>query len=150
MMPFTLMILGFGLVAAGIWFAVGGLGAAQAGGSALKGISIEGPSWLILVALGVATILFGAWQFETRAETVKDDDDIETEAWMYGDDAWFDELWDACEYGDGDACNDLYWTTPVGSAYEDFGATCGWRVDDPVNGDCDPDLAFADQGDFDG
>lgn len=45
----------------------------------------------------------------------------------YGDDPTFDALWDACEAGDGQACDDLYWQTPVDSAYEEFGATCGGR-----------------------
>ncbi|WP_161784021.1 hypothetical protein, partial [Cellulomonas carbonis] len=43
----------------------------------------------------------------------------------YGDDAALDALWDACEGGDGEACDDLYWDSPIGSQYEDFGSTCG-------------------------
>ncbi len=43
----------------------------------------------------------------------------------YGDDAELDALWDACGGGDGDACDELFFSSPVGSAYEDFGDTCG-------------------------
>lgn len=47
----------------------------------------------------------------------------------YGDDPTFDALWDGCEGGDLAACDELYLTTPVGSVYEEFGATCGGRTD---------------------
>ena len=43
----------------------------------------------------------------------------------YGDDADLDALWDSCGGGDGDACDELFFSSPVGSAYEDFGDTCG-------------------------
>lgn len=32
-----------------------------------------------------------------------------------------------CSDGDGPSCDDLYEISPIGSAYEDFGATCGAR-----------------------
>lgn len=47
----------------------------------------------------------------------------------YGDDPTLDALWDGCEAGDLAACDELYLTTPVGSVYEEFGATCGGRTD---------------------
>ena len=47
----------------------------------------------------------------------------------YGDNPTLDALWDACEDGDGDACDDLYFQSPVGSEYEEFGDTCGGRRD---------------------
>lgn len=47
----------------------------------------------------------------------------------YGDDPRLDALWDACEGGSGEACDELYWSTPVESQYEEFGATCGGRTD---------------------
>lgn len=49
---------------------------------------------------------------------------------VYGDDPFLDELWDACTDGDGAACDDLYFGSPVGSEYEWFGWTCGDRTDD--------------------
>lgn len=47
----------------------------------------------------------------------------------YGSDAYLDRLWDACDAGDFIACDDLYDESPVGSAYEYFGDTCGLRND---------------------
>lgn len=49
------------------------------------------------------------------------------DAMFYGDDAYLDGLWDACADGDGVACDDLYWESPIGSEYEDYGDTCGFR-----------------------
>lgn len=45
----------------------------------------------------------------------------------YGDDPDLDALWDACEIGDGTACDELWESSPVGSDYEEFGVTCGDR-----------------------
>jgi S1-C subfamily serine protease len=45
----------------------------------------------------------------------------------YGDDPFLDELWDACELGDFDACDELFTESPVGSDYEHFADTCGDR-----------------------
>jgi hypothetical protein len=46
----------------------------------------------------------------------------------YGDNPILDRLWDQCEDGDGEACDELYFTSEVGSEYEEFGDTCGGRV----------------------
>lgn len=51
------------------------------------------------------------------------------EAYTYGDDAVLDDLWDACDAGDGQACDDLFFQSPVDSEYETFGNTCGGRFD---------------------
>jgi hypothetical protein len=45
----------------------------------------------------------------------------------YGDDPELDALWDACADGDWAACDELYWSSPVSSDYEAFGASCGDR-----------------------
>lgn len=69
----------------------------------------------------------------------------------YGDEAYLDDLWDACSFGDWEACDQLYLESPAGSEYEAFGATCGnrtdgslWCVDealgDPATYGDDPDL----------
>ncbi|MEM9131285.1 MAG: hypothetical protein AAGE88_03010 [Actinomycetota bacterium] len=44
-----------------------------------------------------------------------------------GDDANLDELWLQCEAGYGRACDDLFDRSPLGSAYEEYGLTCGGR-----------------------
>lgn len=46
------------------------------------------------------------------------------EPFSYGDDPAFDALWDACSIGDAVACDDLYFESPFGSAYEAFGENC--------------------------
>jgi hypothetical protein len=55
-----------------------------------------------------------------------------------GDDPALDTLWDACEAGDGAACYELYLESPAGSEYEEFGETCGNRMDAGV--DCVEEL----------
>jgi hypothetical protein len=50
-------------------------------------------------------------------------------AQSYGDDPELDALWDACEAGDGEACDDLFLEAPTDSDYGDFGFTCGDRYD---------------------
>ena len=47
----------------------------------------------------------------------------------YGDDARLDRMWDACAAGDMAACDSLYEESPAFSEYEEFGRTCGDRVD---------------------
>lgn len=47
----------------------------------------------------------------------------------YGDDVGLDALWDRCAQGDGAACDELWLISPVGSVYEQFGVTCGERLD---------------------
>lgn len=72
----------------------------------------------------------------TTTESSDDDDDEEPssgEPDSYGDDEELDALWDDCDDGDDDACNELFWTSPSGSEYETFGSTCGGRGDE---GDC--------------
>ncbi|MGY6502570.1 MAG: S1C family serine protease [Acidimicrobiales bacterium] len=50
-----------------------------------------------------------------------------SDADTYGDDSTLDVLWDACEDGDFEACDDLWYLSPAGSDYEEFGDTCGQR-----------------------
>jgi hypothetical protein len=48
-----------------------------------------------------------------------------TDGVAYGDDPAFDEYYDNCEAGEMSQCDLLYLTSPIGSAYEEFGGTCG-------------------------
>jgi hypothetical protein len=50
------------------------------------------------------------------------------EADGYGDDPALDALWDDCQAGDMGACDELFFTSPSGSQYEEFGDTCGNRT----------------------
>ncbi|NCG38259.1 MAG: hypothetical protein GWP48_12165 [Actinobacteria bacterium] len=45
----------------------------------------------------------------------------------YGDDPELDKMWDACERGQMQACDDLFFESPIGSDYEAFGNSCGRR-----------------------
>jgi hypothetical protein len=45
----------------------------------------------------------------------------------YGTDPELDALADDCEAGAFDACDDLFRLSPIASAYEDYGASCGGR-----------------------
>ncbi len=47
----------------------------------------------------------------------------------YGDNEYLDDLWDDCEAGDDDVCDELFFSAEPGSAYEEFGWTCGERSD---------------------
>lgn len=58
------------------------------------------------------------------------DDGSTDDEGSYGSDPELDALYDDCEAGDFDACDDLYTTSPFGSEYEDFGSTCGGIADD--------------------
>lgn len=45
-----------------------------------------------------------------------------------GDDPDFDRLANQCFDGDMDACDELYFGSPIDSDYEEYGDTCGGRV----------------------
>ncbi len=53
------------------------------------------------------------------------------------DDAEFDGLAADCFDGDLGACDELFRVTPVGSAAEAYGSTCGGRLAEGVSGDCE-------------
>ncbi len=54
----------------------------------------------------------------------------------YGDDPQLDRLWDDCDDGDLEACDDLYFASPIGSQYEEFAETCGGQEPDGFGGEC--------------
>lgn len=58
----------------------------------------------------------------------------------YGDDRTLDLLWDACERGNNQACDELYTSAPLGSAYLEFARTCGGVLPDSVGLRCFLDL----------
>lgn len=57
-MQIVIILLGIALVCAGLYFAVGGFGQGKSGGG-FRDIKMEGPPWLILVAIGVGLVVFG-------------------------------------------------------------------------------------------
>jgi hypothetical protein len=70
-----------------------------------------------------------------RAERILDDDGLDDDQSLafaegphtLGDDPELDRLWAACADGSGQACDDLFQQSPVGSEYERFGVSCGDR-----------------------
>ena len=90
--------------------------------------------WILLGILGVLIVggvLLFIFVFNRVTSIVEDlptvIGSINSDAQTYGDDPALDALWDACEGGDMQACDDLYFQSPVGSEYESFGDTCGNR-----------------------
>ncbi len=148
-MQYVLVVLGAGLVIVGLLFAFGGPGAVKAGGSALKSVSLEGPAWLMLVGIGVGVVLFAGYidhlertgaTLDKTAETLPDAppttpvvDEPSGDPFTYGDDEELDAMWDDCDKGVWAACDDLYLSSPLGSDYEWFGASCGELIPDPID-----------------
>ncbi len=58
-MQFLIIVLGLALVGAGLLFAVRGHGEGSAAGGA-RGFTIQGPAWLLVVAIGAGLVIFGA------------------------------------------------------------------------------------------
>jgi hypothetical protein len=63
----------------------------------------------------------------------------------YGDDRYFDRLWDKCADDDLTACEDLFWESPVGSEYEAYGLD---RIGELENALTDRDIVDAVGVDF--
>ena len=70
---------------------------------------------------------------ECLGDRVGDDGD-------YGDDAVLDLLWDQCEDGNPQACDELYREAPIGSSYEAYGRTCGDRIPASAGLECFDEL----------
>lgn len=137
-MSLILVIVGVLLVGVGVAFAWANKAADKAGGSGLKSISVEGPAWLVLIVVGLASVSFGVVRWEDRnppkdrddaqtpvTEPPVDDLDLFPTGFTFGDNNELDRLWRACERSDWSACDELYETSDIGSDYEWFGATCG-------------------------
>ena len=62
----------------------------------------------------------------------------------YGDNPVLDGYWDDCEDGDGLSCDELYYSSGVGTEYERFGVTCGDRYSETSAPEyCEDELADA-------
>ncbi len=70
---------------------------------------------------------------ECLGDRVGDDGD-------YGDDPILDLLWDQCENGNAQACDELYREAPIGSRYEIYGRTCGDRLPESTGLTCFEEL----------
>lgn len=113
--------------------AFGQIASDRAGGDA-KGIRLEGPAWLICVAIGVGVIVWGVWAFRDSPQSPQNDDTAEP--FTFGDDSYMDGLWLDCQAGAWWACDELFFVAPIGSDYELVGATCGGVTDGTTAGAC--------------
>jgi hypothetical protein len=92
---------------------------------------IVGFTALSIISIIAVTLLGSSASstFETVGPSIDGDRGPMLQGDEYGDNPTLDRLWDACAAGDGAACDDLYFRSPFGSEYEDFGNTCGGRYE---------------------
>lgn len=112
----------------------------------------------ILAAVAIAVIAFLALGGDDDDDGDRASNDADGEEGTYGSDPELDDLYDQCEDGDFQACDELFFDSPAGSEYEDFGDTCGERNEPSgtcvalyeEGGDDSGGLAdgFADSGDL--
>jgi hypothetical protein len=57
----------------------------------------------------------------------EDSRSAETNGGDYGSNTYLDLLWDLCDLGDYDSCDELYFEAPSDSEYQAFGDSCGGR-----------------------
>lgn len=145
MEPATIL-LGVGglLIAAGLFSLMLGKAGAQSGIKAFEKVGIDAPAWLMLCIMGTGLILVATmWNFADSGPSSPPTTTTTTttsttapppqptaefndfEPFIYGDDPYLDALSDECAAGNWASCNTLYWDSPAGSAYENWGATCG-------------------------
>ncbi len=87
---------------------------------------------LVLLALGAVLVFTVFRSLDGDGVIIDVDEDGGTIEFgdgpdTYGDDPLLDALWDGCEAGDMADCDQLYFDSPIGSEYEEFGDTCGRR-----------------------
>ena len=95
----------------------------QAAGTAPKGGGSKKALWITLAVVGVLVLLGLAAFF-----VIKNLADQLPEMGE-GSDERLELLYDQCAEGDGQACDDLFFESPAGSEYEEFGDTCGGRTE---------------------
>ena len=83
---------------------------------------------IALVAVALAALF---WLFGSDTPSGDREPSSQSESDTYGSNDDLDALWDECALGDYEACDTLYISSPAGSEYEDFGASCGGRADAP-------------------
>lgn len=70
----------------------------------------------------------GAWTSGTTLYCVEAMAEPESTDLTDGETIWLEALSVGCAAGEWWACDDLYWDSPLGSDYEEFGDTCGGRT----------------------
>ncbi|WP_061960742.1 DUF4190 domain-containing protein [Demequina flava] len=129
-------IVGLSVVA----IALGAVGLRRTAQGARKG------TWMAVTGLVLGTVSTIAWavyitSILVATVTFLDETGIDWETELstsqnYGDDPELDVLYDQCGAGDGQACDDLYWASAIGSEYEEYAETCGGRGVPTITGYC--------------
>ena len=138
----VLISLGIFLEMLATFLVVTGRGGESSGAKAFNRINLNLPAWAMVLVLG-AVLISGsmAWNwsdssFAPDPPSFDDTFDEEIFPFGYGDDAILDGYEDGCTDGVMDDCDLLFFESPSGSGYEDFGATCGYRLDFWDSGNC--------------
>jgi hypothetical protein len=119
----------------------GPVGPASSGSK--RGLLIGG-GILAVVIIAVIALLASGGDDDDDATEDRDTENVSAEG-TYGSDPALDQLYDLCEAGDYQACDDLFDDSPSGSEYEEFADTCGERNEpagycvDIYDGDGDED-----------
>ncbi|SKC37294.1 DUF4190 domain-containing protein [Krasilnikoviella flava] len=111
-----------------------GLARVRRSGRPGAGLAVAG---IVLGALSTVGWVVGVVLLGVAVDVLEDEgvlDDLGTglsraTATEYGDDPYLDGLYDDCAGGDDTACDDLYWESGAGTAYEEFALSCGGRED---------------------
>jgi hypothetical protein len=116
---------------------------------------MEGPAWLVLCLAGASLIVLALlWTWTDNNVNVDEPDPdppvtvtvpsttdpppstTEFIPWGYGDDPHLDGHEDLCAAGFMEECDLLYLESALGSGYENYGATCGYRLESWDAGNC--------------
>ena len=124
----VLLILGFSLEALAAFLVISGKAEQMAGANALNRINLNLPSWLFVLILG-AVLIAGSliWEWDPLDTGGGSDPEPQDETLQ----PWLDE----CAANIMESCDLIYEFSPLGSVDEEFGATCGYRLEfwDPFN-----------------
>jgi hypothetical protein len=158
MLQLLVVVTGLVLMVAGLLFAFSSAGVAGEAGGGAGPIKLSAPPWLMLVAFGIGLLWLGTVQMDSSSSSTVPTTTTTTTTepfyfpeypdigdavysvpnpYDYGDDSVFDEYWRLCEFGDGYACDLLFQQSPVGSVYEEYGATCGFIFVEWLANECE-------------
>lgn len=128
-----MFLLGVVLVLIGVVFALKGKGSEDAGATGSKVISIKGPAWLIVIALGAVLCSGSVWLAQnktTEDKPVTPMISVTSTTVRPSLHAALDALHVRCEQGEMLSCDDLVDQASKGSDYYKFGIACGGRTNE--------------------
>ena len=88
---------------------------------------------LMVTSATVAAVVGGDEDTDSAVavSSIGDDDEDSSD---FSDSSTNSELYDRCDNGDMQACDDLYYDSDLGSPEEEFGSTCGGTTDETEGG----------------